>query len=135
MKESFSISDARHGERGAARARFIITLLIVAVLVYMGIQFVPVWYRDMRYKDYLQESASNVAASSLPLDQKPPSLTERVRKGGSDYGVPSDAKITSTTLDNRLNVTVEFPRQINLLPGFSINYDFKYTAKSDPLLN
>jgi len=48
--------------------------------------------------------------------------------------VPPDAVIMPTQRDNRVEVTVQFVRPIEL-PGYTYNYDFDHTAKSTQFLS
>ncbi len=137
MKESFGSSPAsmRH-ERGAARLKLIIVLAIIALIGYMGFQFIPVAYQARSLKKFMDEKVTTAAETpEIPRDQKGPTVENQLRSSAKDYGLPSDAKMSHIYQNGGLQVTVQFTRQINLLPGFAYKYEFDYTAKSDTSLN
>jgi hypothetical protein len=136
MNESFdSVPATRHGERGAARLKFIIVLVLVALGLYMGVQYIPVAYQSYTFKKYMDESADKVAAMTLPADQKGPWVENQLRTNAKDYGVPADAKITQSFQNNQMQVTVTYTRPINLIPGlWTHQYNFNHTAKSSTFL-
>jgi hypothetical protein len=124
-----STPQARSGERGTARLKFIIVLVVVAVVAYMGFQYVPVAYQSYRYKDYMQQSVDKATA----LGQGSEWVKSQLEASAKDYGVPGDAKIMPVVQNGRMEVTVKFTRPVNLLPGFTYNYAFDHTAKSTEL--
>lgn len=120
---------ARDGERGAARMKFIIVLVIVALVVYTGFQYVPVVYKSSLYKTYMQDTVDKAAATGQGTEW----VRTQLEASAKDYGVPGDAKITPTIQNGRITVTVQFTRPINLLPVWTYNYSFEHTAKSTEL--
>jgi hypothetical protein len=137
MKQSFGSSPtARHHERGAARLKLIIVLAVIALIGYMGFQYVPVAYQARSFKSFMQEKVQSSADDpAVPMDQKGSRVETQLRNSASQYGVPPDAKLSHVYQNGRLEVTVKFTRQINLLPGFTYQYNFDHTAKSDTFLN
>ena len=136
MNESFgSTPTARRNERGAARLKFILVLVVVLLVGYMGFQYIPVAYQAYTFKKFMNESADKAAAMSMPSEQKAPWLENELRVRAKEYNVPPDAKITRTYQDNQMQVTVQFTRQVNLLPGiWTYDYNFDHTAKSSTFL-
>lgn len=130
-KRSFGRSPrARHGERGSARVKFIIVLVVVAAAGYMAFQYVPVAYQSSRYKTRMQDVVTEAAAAGKGTEW----VRSQLEAGAEDNGVPKDAKIVPAVQEGRMVVTVQFTRPINLLPGFTYNYNFDHTAKSADLL-
>lgn len=123
--------DARHGERGSSTVRFIIVLLVVGTIIYMGIQYVPVAYSYRNFRTFIQESVDSAAARG----QGPEWVKTRLQANAKDYGVPGDAKIITTVQEGRITATVQFTRPINLLPVWTYDYPFDYTAKSTDLFS
>ena len=131
MSEPLSTTpNARRGQRGSTTLKFIIVLVVVGVLIYMGIQYVPVAYNYSRYKTLMQESVDTAAVTGQGTDW----VRSRLQANANDYGVPREAKINSTLQDNRVTASVQFTRPINLIPGlFTYNYTFDYTVNSTDL--
>jgi hypothetical protein len=136
MNESFgSTTAARHDERGAARLKFIIVLVVVAIAAYMGYQYIPVRYQAYAFKTFMDQSVLNESASTRHADEKGAWVESQLKSNARDYGVPPDAEFSHKYQNGHLEVTVKFTRPINLLPGFVYQYDFDYTAKSNPFLD
>jgi hypothetical protein len=137
MKASFDSSPAAmHQERGAASLRMVIVLLVIAVVGYMGFQYIPVAYQARSFKSFMNEKVTSAAENpSIPTEQKGSTVENQLRSSAKDYGVPPDAKISHIYQNGGLQVTVQFTRHVNLLPGITHDYKFDYTAKSDTSLN
>lgn len=137
MKQLFGSSPAAmREERGAARLKLIIVLAIIALVGYMAFQYIPVAYQARTFKSFMKERVQATADDpAVPVEQKASRVETQLRNSASQYGVPADAKLSHTYQNGRLEVTVKFARQINLLPGFTYQYDFDHTAKSDTSLN
>src|SRR3954466_6063038 len=131
-KSSAAQREARQNERGSSTVKFIIVLAVVGILIYMGIQYVPVAYNYRNFKTYMQESVDTAAVTGQGTEW----VRSRLQANAKDYGVPSDAKINTTLLDGRVTATVQFTRPINLLPGiWTYPYTFDNTVKSTDLFS
>ena len=135
MDVRVSSTTLRQGERGAARLKFIVVLAVVAIVAYMGVQFVPVAYHAYTFKRTMDEVVEK--AANMPGDgvQKGQWVADQLKASASEYGVPPTAKISPNFMNGRVEVTVQFTQPINLLPGFTYQYNFDYTAKSSTFLN
>ena len=130
-KRSFGRSPrVRHGERGSARLKFIIVLVVVAAAGYMAFQYVPVAYQSSRYKTRMQDVVTEAAASGKGVEW----VRSQLEASAEDNGIPKDAKIMPVVQEGRMIVTVQFTRPINLLPGYTYSYNFDHTVKSADLL-
>ncbi|HJU55112.1 MAG TPA: hypothetical protein VJ715_11085 [Pyrinomonadaceae bacterium] len=121
---------ARHGERGAARLKFIIVLVVIAAVGYMAFQYIPVAYQASRYKTRMQDVVTEAAAAGKGTEW----VRSQLEASAAENSVPEDAKIVPAIQEGRMTVTVQFTRPVNLLPGFTYNYNFEHTAKSADLL-
>jgi hypothetical protein len=137
MKQSFGSSPVvMRQERGAARLKLLIVLAVVAIVGYMAFQYIPVAYQARSFRNFMGERVQYAADDpALPMEQKGPRVETQLRNSASQYGIPPDAKLSHTYQNGRLEVTVKFTRQVNLLPGFTYQYEFDHTAKSDTSLN
>lgn len=115
----------RHGERGGARLKFLIVVIVLAVVAYCGYQYVPVAYQAYLFKDQMQQKVDAAAA----LGYTPSWVTEQLTKAGPDYNVPADAAIESIKQGGKMECHVQFNRPIEF-PGYTYTYAFDHTAKS-----
>lgn len=136
MNEAFGASpDARHNERGSTRIKFLIVLAVVALIGYMSFQVLPVWYQSSSLKRFMDSEVEKAAASSTPIEQKGAWVENQLKTNGKDYGLPPDAKMKHIFQNGQLHVSVSFTRPVNILPFWTYNYSFEYTAKSTAALN
>src|SRR5687768_18521298 len=98
----------RSGERGSANLKFIIVMAILGATAYAGYLYVPVAFQAKTYADLMQHYADVAAGVGHP----PAWVTEQLKKNGPDYGVPSNAIITCVLKDSRLEVRVQFIKEI-----------------------
>lgn len=119
----------RQNERGGARLKFIIVLVVFAIVLSVGYVYVPVAYEAYQFKDAMQNKV-NVASTQ---GYESGWVKDQLIKLGPEYHVPSNAVITPAQRDNRIEVRVQFTRPISLV-GISYNYDFDYTARSTAFL-
>jgi hypothetical protein len=119
---------ARHGERGAARLKFIVVLAVVVLVAYMGVQYVPVAFQAYQFKKVMDDNTEMASAGGKSVEW----LKSQIRASANDYSVPPDSlKITEPVVrDGRIEVTAQFTRPVNILPFWTYNYNFEHTAKS-----
>ena len=129
MKKSDLNHSSRAGERGGAQAKFIIVVLLLAVIAYIGYLYLPVAYQAYLFKDAMQHNV-NVAATQ---GHQPGWVSEQLTKSAREYDVPPNAVITPTAKDNRIEVRVQFTKPIEF-PGYTYEYEFDYTARSTAFL-
>ena len=121
---------SRRSEQGGARLKFLIVVVIIASVIYVGYQFIPVLYRDYQIKDLMRNDVDAAAALGKPASW----IKEQLVKNSAEYGIPADAVITPQQHDNRIEVRVQFTQPIEF-PGFVYNHEFDYTAKSATFLS
>lgn len=121
---------SRSGERGGARLKFLIVIVILGAVAYAGYLYIPVEFDAYRFKDLMQRDVDMAVAQGSPASW----VVDQLTKGAAEYNVPSDAVITPTQQDNRMQIRVQFTRPIEL-PGYTYRYEFDYTAKSTSFLN
>jgi hypothetical protein len=119
----------RSSERGAARLKLLIFLLIVAGIGYIAYLYVPVAYRAYLFKDYMQHTVDVAVASGYPTSW----VSDQLKKSLPEYEVPSEALITPSTSDNRILVRVQYTQPIEF-PGYTYQYEFDHTSKSAAFL-
>lgn len=115
----------RYGERGEARLKLVVLLVVIAALAYVGYQYVPVAYQESLYKVYMQDTVDKAAVLNKPASW----VEEQLRAGVAEYGVPADAVFKVEKRDNRLEANARWMRSIPL-PGYIYQYNFDHTVKS-----
>jgi len=115
----------RSSERGGSRLKFLIVMAIIACVGYAAYLYIPVRYHAYLYKDLMQQFVDVASAQGKP----PTWVGEQLQKNAQEYDVPSNAIITPVTLDNRMQVRVQFTRPIEF-PGYTYEYEFDETVKS-----
>ncbi len=125
MSDRFITSGTRHGEQGGARLKFLIVVLILCIVAYAGYLYVPVAYRAYTLKDLMQHDVDVASTQGYPVSW----VTDQLKKGADEYGIPPNAIITPSQADGRIVVRVQFTMPIEF-PGFTYQYQFDHTAKS-----
>ena len=120
---------ARPGERGGARAKFLIVILVLAILGYVGYLYIPIAYQAYLFKDVMQHNVNVAATQGYQTGW----VSEQLTKAAREYDVPPNAVITPSTKENRVEVRVQFTKPIEF-PGYTYEYEFDYTAKSTSFL-
>lgn len=116
-------------ERGSARLKFLLVMLIIGAVAYGGFLYVPVAYQAYSFKDYMQHQVDVASASGHP----PAWVADQITKGLSEYDVPSNALISPGSRDNRVEVRVQFTKPIEF-PGYTYQYEFDQTVRSTAFL-
>jgi hypothetical protein len=119
----------KQGERGSARLKFIIVMVVFAVVAYAGYLYVPVAFDAYYFKDVMQNKVDIAATQGYETSW----VKDQLDKSKAEYHVPPEAIIAPTRNDNRIEVRVQFTRPISF-PGFTYDYEFDHTAKSTTFL-
>ena len=118
-----------HNERGGARLKLIVFLVIFAVIIYAGFLYIPVAVDAYYYRDIMQNMVNQGAAQG----SDPNWVKDQLIKNAPDYHVPPDATIQALMQDKRIQAHVKFTRPI-VTPVYTFNYEFDYTAASTTFL-
>lgn len=116
---------ARTSERGSARLKFLVVVVILGALAYGGYQYIPVAYQAYLFRDLMQQRVDAAAALGRP----PAWVKDQLSKSAPEYYVPADAEIEPVKEGDRIQVRVKFSRPIEF-PGYIYQYEFDHTAKS-----
>lgn len=119
----------RNSELGGARLKLMIALAIIAIVAYVGYQYMPVAIDAYYFKDAMQNKVNLAAAQGHDASW----ISDQLSKSKAEYHVPDDAVITPAQKEGRMEVRVQFTRPISF-PGFTYNYNFDYTAQSTSFL-
>lgn len=118
-----------NNERGGARLKLIVFIIIFGVIIYVGCLYIPVAVDAYYFKDVMQNMVNQGTAQGNSTSW----LRDQLVKSEPDYHVPPEAVITPTIEDKRMSVRVQFTRPISF-PGYTYDYEFDYTAQSTTFL-
>lgn len=116
---------SRDGERGTARAKFLVIMSVVVILAFVGYEYIPVRFQSSLYKDFVQDTVTKGSAMAKSSDW----VKEQLIKNGPEYGVPANATITIEEHEGALQARVQFKRPIQLIV-YTYEYEFDETMKS-----
>jgi len=119
----------RKSERGSARLKFLLVLIVIGGVAYAGYMYVPVAYNAYLFKDLMQQKAN----AAVGLGHPPTWVKEQLVKSAPDYNIPADVEITSAVQDKRMEVRAQYAQPIHF-PGYTYQYDFDHTVKSTDFL-
>ncbi|MFN2482745.1 MAG: hypothetical protein ABR554_14915, partial [Pyrinomonadaceae bacterium] len=108
-----------------ARLNFLIVMVIIATLGYLGFQAFPVFYLSHNFKTVMQDTVDMAAAT----DRKPAWVEQQLKTAMPDYKVPPEAVVKSTINQGRVEAQVQFTHTINLIVT-DYKYDFNETVRS-----
>src|SRR3989442_8128420 len=119
----------KQSEHGGARLKFIIAMVVFALVIYVGYMYIPVAVDAYYFKDVMQNKVDVAVTQGYEASW----VRDQLVKSEAEYHVPSNAIISPAQKDNRVEVRVQFTRPISF-PGYTYDYDFDYTAKSTAFL-
>ena len=114
----------RRGERGGTRLKFLIVVIVLAVLAYSGYQYIPVAYQAYLFKDYMQQTVDRATGTGQNVNWVETQLTE----GGKQYDV-LNPEVKVLMRDGRMEARVRFTRPV-ALPFYTYQYQFDHTVRS-----
>jgi len=121
--------EARRGEHGGSRLKFLIVVVIIATAAYAGYLYLPVQFDAMRFKDLMQHDADVAATQGYPITW----ITTQLQKSLVEFNIPASAVITPSQQDNRMAVRVQYTRPIEFF-GYTYEYEFDHTVRSTAFL-
>ncbi len=116
-------------ERGGARLNFLVVVAVIAVVAYVGYQYVPIAYNASIFKVFMQDTVDKAAVTS----RTPEWVENELRANAPGYNVPPDAAITVKKNAGRLEARVRWTRPIPL-PGYIYQFNFDHTVSSSNFL-
>ncbi len=120
---------SRNGERGGAQLKFVLVMVVLGCIAFIGYRFIPVAYQAYQFKDLMQHNVDVAATQGY----QPAWVRDQLTKSLPEYGLPSDTVIMPAQRDNRVEVRVQYAAPIEF-PGYTYQYEFDHTAKSTPFL-
>jgi hypothetical protein len=110
----------RSKERGEGRLKFLITLAIIAGVVYIGMQFLPVYLHYIQMQDSTKEIVRQAALQNLSDND----VHARLVQKAVEYRLPDDAKIDIKRNGKKVVAQIAYT-QIIELPGYTYRWPFR----------
>lgn len=120
----------RKSEVGSARLKFLLVVIIIAAVAYVGYLYVPVAYNAYLFKDLMQQKVNTAAAMGHPANW----VRDQLVQSAPEYDVPADAQILPTLKDGRVEIQVQYTQPIEF-PGYIYEYNFDHTVRSTEFLS
>ena len=120
----------RHEERGSARLKLLLVLIVIAIVAYTGYVYIPVSYNAYLFKDLMQQKVNTAAALGHPANW----VHEQLVKSAPEYDIPTDAEIIPAVKDGRVEVHVQYKKPVEF-PGYIYEYTFDHSARSTEFLS
>ena len=117
-------------ERGSARLKLLLVIIVIAVVAYAGYLYIPVSYNAYLFKDLMQQKVNTAAAVGHPANW----VHEQLVKSAPEYNVPDDAQIVPAVRDGRVEVHVQYTKPVEF-PGYVYEFNFDHTARSTEFLS
>lgn len=127
------IKHDRHNERGEGGFKLIVFLVGLFLAIWAGYNAIPVFYNCQSYKQEM-DTAVTQALAMPNASRNPVGWTdERLKRLAPDFGVPQDATIVVKPMKEGKGVEaqVKFKKPINILPFYTYEYEFDYTATTN----
>jgi hypothetical protein len=124
-----TLNTFHQNQQGGARVKFIISLAVFALVIYVGYMYIPVSVDAYYFKDEMQKKVDLAVAQGKDSGW----VKDQLTKLEPEFHVPPDAAITGAQREGRLEVRVQFTRPISFL-GYTYNYDFDNTVISGSFL-
>ena len=115
----------RHGRRGTSRRGCLVSLLLLSVALYYGINIGDVGYRYYRMKEEMQSQARLAPGLSDGV------IRRRLQARAEELGLPSqarDIRITRSAQTRRITIESRYAESVDL-PFF--NYTFNLNPRAE----
>lgn len=119
----------RASERGDSRFNFLLTVAIIAIVAYVGYQYVPVAYQASQFKVSMQDAVDKAVVT----DKNAAWAEDQIRRSLPLYNVPPNALVTVANREARLEAHVQYSVPVPLLLT-TYEYKFDHTARSANLM-
>ncbi|HEY0659683.1 MAG TPA: hypothetical protein VGD05_14505 [Pyrinomonadaceae bacterium] len=120
----------RREERGSARLKLLITLVVLFLIGNAGLNFIPVAYEGESFKQEMQTAVVQGLASPA-RGGKPTELVKlKLQRAAKENNLPADTFMDVRQNGSNIQARVYYIKPIDILPfgAFTYNYEFDHTA-------
>jgi hypothetical protein len=120
-----------HGDEiGGTKLYALVALTVLFLLGHAGYNYLPIVYQYENFKSEMKGATMRVLTMPHGAESLSDKLKKQIRLAANENGVPGNAVIEVTELNNSLKAHVKFTKEINLLPFglFRYRYEFDNTS-------
>lgn len=118
------------GERGSAKTKFLLTIVVLFLIGNAGLNYIPVAYEGESFKQEMQTAV--VQGLATPANGAKPTdfVKQKLKRAAQENNLPSDAFIDVRQNGNNIQARVYYLKPIPVLPFgiYTYNYEFDHTA-------
>ena len=111
-----------HQQRGEGRIKFLLTLLVLAAIVYVAVQFIPVYWRSFQMQEATQTIVSQAAARP---DLRDADLRAQLEQKANEFNLPGNKRIEVTRNGKKVMARVIYTHDI-VLPFYTYKWSFDF---------
>jgi len=104
----------------------IVALLVLFLLGHAGYNYLPAVYQTENFKSEMKSATMRVLALPHGQESLADKLKKQIRVAGNENGVPGNALIEVTEVNNSLKAHVRFTREIDILPFGLYRYQYLF---------
>lgn len=123
----------RRGELGGSRITLTIVLVVLALAIFAGYNFIPIAFADSDIKTQLQTIATNavILPASTTGNQQINWSTTEMNRLATSYDIPKTA-FKAEMAGPAVKCSINLKRKVPILPFgiYTYEYDFNYSAVS-----
>lgn len=126
-----ALKDYRKSERGSARIRFLLILLVLITVTNAALNYIPVAYQGENFKQEMQTIV--VQGSAIPANGINPVEAMKARLIGAarDSNLPP-AAINVRQVNSVLSAHVRYTKEVSIIPFGIYNYQYEFDHTATP---
>jgi len=114
--------------------RIVLSLALIGSLIFLGLKFVPVYYGNYGFKDYVSDEARRASYASTTTED---SVRDEVFKKAQEYEIPltkEDIKVTKGSGAGTVSVAISADYTVHLdLLVTSTDLHFSVASENKPM--
>jgi hypothetical protein len=118
------------GQLGGTKMYAIVAILVLFLLGHAGYNYLPVVYQFENFKSEMKGATMRVLTMPHGAESLSDKLKKQIRLAGNENGVPANAVIEVTELNNSLKAHVRFTKEVSLLPFGLYRYRYEFDNTS-----
>ena len=126
-----TVKNYREAERGSARVKFLLILMVLITATNAAFNYIPVAYQGENFKQEMQTIV--VQGTALPVNGANPVETMKTKliRSARDYDLPA-AAINVRQVNNVLSAHVRYTKDVSIIPFGIYNYTYEFNHTATP---